>query len=271
MDIDRLAQVTARRLGESLMTMQERGDSLRSERRTGWLATESWAVAPDAPLPSLIDHTILKPEATGSDVERLCAEAVHHNFRAVCVNPAYVRTAAHVLREAEVRVAAVVGFPLGASRSLVKAIEAMDCIAQGAKEVDMVIHVGALKEGRWSEAFSDVGAVVDAVGGSALVKVILETALLTEEEKVIGSLLCQWAGADYVKTSTGFGPAGATVADVSLLRRVVGDRLGVKAAGGIKDAATARAMVVAGASRIGTSRGLAIAVDRTDRVIRNEG
>lgn len=259
MDIRRLAEAAAEGLGESVATLMAQGDLLRGQRHSGWLAAEPWLVDPQTGLASLIDHTILKPEATSCAVERLCAEAEQYGFRAVCVNPALVGDAARALQGTQVRVATVIGFPLGAATTLVKAVEATDCVARGARELDMVIHIGALKERRLRQVLGDIRAVAETAGSNALVKVILETGLLDDEEKVLGGLLCQWAGADYVKTSTGFGPSGATTHDVAMLRTVVKDRLGVKAAGGIRDAATARAMVVAGASRIGTSGGPAIA------------
>lgn len=204
-----------------------------------------------------IDHTLLKPEATPADVDRLCDEALEYGFAAVCVNPVWVRRAARKLRGSGVTVASVVGFPLGASTPQVKALEARRALRDGAREIDMVLNVGALKGGELDLVERDVRGVSDAcreVG--ALNKVILETAYLTDEEKVLASRLAKRAKAHYVKTSTGFGPAGATVFDVALMREAVGSELGVKAAGGIRSAEEAREMIAAGATRIGASAGI---------------
>lgn len=212
-----------------------------------------------ADLAAHIDHTLLKPEATPAQIDRLCAEAVQHGFAAVCVNPVWVRRAAERVRGTPVRVASVVGFPLGATPREVKAFETRRALRDGAREIDMVIAVGALKGGEWDLVERDVRAVSDAcheVG--ALAKVILETALLTDEEKVIGCRLAKAAKADYVKTSTGFSSAGATVFDVALMREAVGGEMGVKAAGGIKSAEDALSMLAAGATRIGASAGVAM-------------
>jgi deoxyribose-phosphate aldolase len=215
------------------------------------------AAALDAPaVARLIDHTLLKPEATPAQVRTLCREARDHGFAAVCVNPLWVRTCVHELRGTAVAVATVAGFPLGASVPEVKAAEAARAVEDGAREVDMVLSVGALKAGDHRLVERDVAAVVEACRpGGALVKVILEAALLADEEKARACAIAKLAGAAFVKTSTGFGPGGATADDVALMRRVVGPGVGVKAAGGIRDWAAARAMVDAGASRIGTSAG----------------
>ncbi len=207
----------------------------------------------------LIDHTLLKPEATPDQVRALCADARRHGFAAVCVNPVRVALAARELAGSAVAVASVAGFPLGASLPEVKSSEAARAIADGAREVDMVMDIGALKAGELVAVEADVRAVADAcrVTG-ALLKVIIEAALLTDEEKVRACAVARLAGAHFVKTSTGFGPGGASVADVALMRRTVGNGVGVKAAGGIRDWATARAMIAAGASRIGTSNGVKI-------------
>ncbi len=207
----------------------------------------------------MIDHTLLKPEATRAQIEALCAEAREHGFATVCVNPAWVRLCAELLRGFETRVCTVVGFPLGATLPEVKAYEAARTIADGATEVDMVMNVGALKSADYRGAERDVAAVVEAGRrGGALVKVILETALLTDDEKVRACVVAKAACADFVKTSTGFGPGGATVADVALMRRVVGPAMGVKAAGGVRDLKSAQAMIEAGADRIGASVGVKI-------------
>jgi deoxyribose-phosphate aldolase len=208
-------------------------------------------------LASLIDHTLLKPDAMPEAIERLCREAAEYGFASVCVNPGNVVRAARLLRGTRVNVCTVIGFPLGATTSLAKAFEARDAVAGGADELDMVLNVGALKAGDETLVSRDIRAVVEAADGR-VVKVILETGLLTEEEKVRACLLVKEAGAAFVKTSTGFGPGGATVEDVQLMRRTVGPDFGVKASGGIRDRETAERMVAAGAIRLGTSSGVGI-------------
>ena len=206
-----------------------------------------------------IDHTLLKPDAIREQIETLCAEAREHGFATVCVNPAWVRLCADRLRGSETRVCTVVGFPLGATLPEVKAYEAGRVVAEGACEVDMVINVGALKSGDYRLVERDIAGVVGTShGGGALVKVILETSLLSDDEKVKGCVLSQAAGADFVKTSTGFGPGGATAEDVALMRRVVGRDMGVKAAGGVRDLRSAQQLIEAGADRIGASVGVKI-------------
>lgn len=213
-----------------------------------------------AELAKIIDHTALRPETTEAQILQLCAEAREFGFGAVCVAPAWVALAVEQLANTRVKTVSVVGFPHGDTLSTVKAIEASQAIAGGAQELDMVIRVGALKSGKDQVVLQDIRTVVGAARQRAgtLVKVILETALLSESEKVLGCRLAAQGGADFVKTSTGFAAGGATVYDVSLLRRTVGDRLGVKAAGGIRDLATALAMVKAGASRLSCSSSVAI-------------
>ena len=207
----------------------------------------------------LIDHTLLKPDASQEQIAQLCYEARKYHFASVCVNPTHVKLAAQLLKGSDVDVCTVVGFPLGATPSTVKAYETQQAIRDGATEIDMVINIGALKSRDYQAVFEDIGAVVrTAHAGNALVKVIIEAALLTDEEKVIASQLAKAAGADFVKTSTGFGPGGATVADVALMRRVVGPAIGVKAAGGVRSYEDAQAMISAGATRIGASAGIAI-------------
>ncbi len=207
----------------------------------------------------LIDHTLLRPEATAAQVVQLCAEARHFGVAAVCVNPVHVALAAAKLRKSSVRVAAVVGFPLGASLSASKQFEARQAIRDGATELDMVLNIGALKAGNHKLVKDDIRAVTGpAHKARAKVKVILETVLLTDKEKVHACKLALAAGADFVKTCTGFGGGGATVADVALMRRVVGKRAGVKASGGIRTAADVMSMIGAGASRIGASASVAI-------------
>lgn len=212
-----------------------------------------------ADLARFIDHTLLRPDATPADIDRLCDEARQFGFPAVCVNPVWVRRAARNLRGTDVAVASVVGFPLGAHAPEIKAMETRRALRDGAREIDMVISIGVLKAGDYDFVHQDIARVSDAcceVG--ALNKVIIEAALLTDEEKVIACRLAQFAKADYVKTSTGFGPGGATVYDVALMRETVGPKMGIKAAGGIKTAAQAREMIAAGATRIGASAGVQI-------------
>ena len=208
---------------------------------------------------SLIDHTLLKADATRQEIERLCKEAREFGFATVCINPFWVPTAARLLRGSTVGVCTVVGFPLGATTSDVKNYETRRAIFDGATEVDMVINVGALKSGDLATVERDIAAVVGPCKDcGVLSKVIIEAALLTDEEKVTASALAKAAGADYVKTSTGFGPGGATVADVELMRRVVGPDVGVKAAGGVRDYEALKNLVSAGASRVGASAGVKI-------------
>jgi deoxyribose-phosphate aldolase len=211
-------------------------------------------------LVALIDHTLLKPDARRADIERLCDEARRHRFCSVCVNPNHVAQAATLLAGSRVKVCTVAGFPLGAHASEVKAFEARHAIEQGAGEVDMVIDVGALKGGEDGRVLEDIRQVVEACrAGGVLCKVIIEAALLTDDEKRRACELAGEAGADFVKTSTGFGPGGATVADVALMRRTVEARgLGVKAAGGIRSYADVLKMVDAGATRVGSSSGVKI-------------
>ena len=208
-------------------------------------------------LSAYIDHTNLKPEATTGDILKLCAEAARFGFAAVCINPCHVKTAVKALQGTAVKVCTVIGFPLGATTSAVKAFEAAEAVAAGATEVDMVLNIGALKERDEAYVAADIAAVVEAARGCT-VKVILETALLTAEEKVLACRLARQAGAHFVKTSTGFGPGGATVGDIRLLREAMGPDLGVKASGGVRTRQEAQEMIAAGATRIGTSAGVAI-------------
>jgi deoxyribose-phosphate aldolase len=206
-----------------------------------------------------IDHTLLKPEASRADIEKLCREAAEFRFATVCVNPFWVSLAARLLRGSGVGVCSVVGFPLGATTADVKQHETRRAIYDGATEIDMVINVGALKSGDLRTVERDIEAVVDPCRQCEVVsKVIIEAALLTDDEKVTACTLSKAAGADFVKTSTGFGPGGATAADVALMRRVVGADMGVKAAGGVRDLEGLKAMVAAGASRVGASAGVKI-------------
>jgi deoxyribose-phosphate aldolase len=209
---------------------------------------------------AMIDHTLLKPDATRGDIEKLCREAAEFHFATVCVNPAWVATATSLLRGSGVGVCSVVGFPLGATTADVKQYETRRAIYDGATEIDMVINIGALKSGDLRTVERDIEAVVDPCRQCGIVsKVIIEAALLTDEEKVTASTLSKAAGADFVKTSTGFASGGATAADVALMRRVVGAEMGVKAAGGVRDLEGLKAMVAAGATRVGASAGVKIA------------
>ncbi len=217
------------------------------------------AAAAEPSIAGLIDHTLLRPEATRSDVLQLCREARRHGFATVCVNPYWVPLAAGALRGTSVKVCTVAGFPLGASMTEVKCAEAEAAIRAGASEVDMVINIGALRSADYDTVKIDIQSVVEVCHrAGALVKVILETALLDHRQKVIACVLAKLAGADFVKTSTGFGPGGATVEDVALMRQVVGPEMGVKAAGGIRTLEQLRRMVAAGATRIGASASVRI-------------
>jgi deoxyribose-phosphate aldolase len=208
---------------------------------------------------SMIDHTLLKPDATRKDIQALCREAAEYGFASVCVNPTWVAECARLLRDTSVKVCSVVGFPLGASTADTKHYEARRAIFDGATEIDMVINVGALKSGDLRLVERDIEAVTAPCReGGAVSKVIIEAAFLSDDEKVAACNLAKAAGADFVKTSTGFGPGGATAADVALMRRVVGDEMGVKAAGGVRDLEGLKAMVAAGATRIGASAGVRI-------------
>ncbi|MFC3932750.1 deoxyribose-phosphate aldolase [Streptococcus dentapri] len=204
-----------------------------------------------------IDHTLLKPEASQEQIDKLIAEAKEYDFASVCLNPIWVSQAAQALKDSNVKVCTVIGFPLGATTSVVKAFETKDAIANGADELDMVINIGQLKSGNFDAVESDIRAVVEA-SGDKLVKVIIETCLLTDDEKVKACQLAVKAGADFVKTSTGFSTGGANLHDVKLMRQTVGDKVGVKAAGGARTREAAQAFIEAGATRIGTSSGLAI-------------
>ncbi len=208
---------------------------------------------------ALIDHTILKPEATAADVRRICAEAKQYNFASVCVNPYWTALVAGELAGSRVKVCSVVGFPLGANATAIKVVEAQTAIAAGAREIDMVMNVGELLGGHEEAVRSDIDQVAAAChAAGAILKVILETVLLNDDQKRAACALAQRAGADFVKTSTGFGPGGATVHDVELMRKAVGPTMGVKASGGIRTLDDVRAMVAAGATRIGASAGVKI-------------
>ena len=213
----------------------------------------------DKALAAIIDHTLLKPDAMHSEIEKLCAEARQYQFASVCINPSYVLLSAKLLSGTRVKVCTVIGFPLGATSTAAKVFEAEQAIRDGASEVDMVLNVGYLKSGDTKFVEEDIHAVADAAHRShAILKVILETCLLTDEEKRIACMLAKNAGADFVKTSTGFSKGGATVEDIALMRRTVGASMGVKASGGVRTQEQARALVAAGASRIGASASIKI-------------
>lgn len=208
-----------------------------------------------------VDHTLLKADAREEDIKRICREAKEHGFMSVCVNSCHAELVSRELSGSNVKTCCVVGFPLGAMATEAKAFEALLCVGKGAGEVDMVINIGAAKDGNWKLVEADIRAVVNAAheghpGKSALVKVIIETCLLTDEEKVKACEAAMRAGADYVKTSTGFSTGGATPEDVALMRSVVGGKLGVKASGGVRTPEDAEKMISAGASRLGTSNGV---------------
>mgnify|MGYP002555113716 FL=1 len=207
---------------------------------------------------SHVDHTLLKPEATAADIQALCREAKQYGFASVCVNTCYVKLASELLRGSGVKVCCTVGFPLGAMAPKAKAFEAAQAVADGAEEVDMVLWIGALRQGNTAAVQADIEGVVNACHPRAIVKVILETCLLTDAQIETACRLCVAAGADYVKTSTGFSTAGATAEHVALMKRAVGGRAKVKAAGGIRTYEDAKRMIDAGADRIGASAGIAI-------------
>ncbi|MBM4423401.1 MAG: deoxyribose-phosphate aldolase [Chloroflexi bacterium] len=219
-------------------------------------------IPPSRGIAAKIDHTLLKPEATPDQIAQLCYEARKHGFASVCVNPTHVRLCAQLLRGSPVKVCTVIGFPLGATPPEVKAFETQQAVDEGASEIDMVINIGAIKSRDYEHAARDVRSVVRAAHAKgAIVKVIIEAALLTDEEKIAACYICKEIGADFVKTSTGFGPGGATVADVALMRKVVGPGMGVKAAGGIRNFADAQKLIEAGATRIGASAGIRIVAE----------
>jgi deoxyribose-phosphate aldolase len=209
-------------------------------------------------LASYIDHTMLRADATPADIERLCGEAIEYGFHSVCVNPVYVQLAANKLAQSKIKTCSVIGFPLGATSTQAKVAEAAQAIRDGAQELDMVISIGLAKTGDWSAVVNDIAAVVEAARDKALVKVIIECCLLSDAEKVAACEAAVRASADFVKTSTGFSTGGATTGDVKLMRQTVGANLGVKASGGIKTRDDALRIIEAGATRLGTSNGIAI-------------
>jgi len=261
---DELVEIVTR---EVLSALAERSDicanpeQLRKVVANGADRVSFHGDAEDVPLDlaKFIDHTLLRPDATASEIDVMCDEALEFGFASVCINPTWVKRAAERLRGSDVKVCTVIGFPLGATPPEIKAMEARRTLRDGAREVDMVINVGALKSGNHALVLSDIEKVVDAAHeGGAIAKVILETALLTDEEKVIASSLAKKAKADFVKTSTGFGGGGATVYDVALMRETVGPGMGVKASGGVRTLEDAEDMIAAGATRIGASAGVLI-------------
>ena len=264
MNREDLVEVITREVLTSLSTrfdMAETGEKVREVVANGADRVAFHGEAADVPLDlaRYIDHTLLSPETTAADIDRLSSEAEQYGFASVCINPTWVKRAATNLRGTSVPVCTVIGFPLGATTTEVKAMEARKALRDGAREIDMVINVGALKSGDHELVLNDISKVVDAAHEvGAVCKVILETALLTDEEKVIASALSKRAKADFVKTSTGFGPGGATVYDVALMRETVGPEMGVKASGGVRTADDAEDMIAAGATRIGASAGVQI-------------
>jgi deoxyribose-phosphate aldolase len=261
---DEIVEIVTR---EVLKALAERADicatpeKLRSVVANGADRVSFHGDAQDVPLDlaRYIDHTLLKPDATQDEIDALCDEALEFGFASVCINPTWVKRSAEKLRGSSVKTCTVIGFPLGATTADVKALEARRALRDGAREVDMVINVGALKSGQNDVVRKDIEKVVDAAHeGGAIAKVILETALLTDEEKVIASALAKQAKADFVKTSTGFGGGGATVYDVALMRETVGPDMGVKASGGVRTLEDVEDMIAAGATRIGASAGVQI-------------
>jgi len=228
-----------------------------------WNECEGSMVMATTNIAALIDHTLLKPEATKQQIEALCQEAKEYQFASVCVNPTWVSTAAALLQGSGVMVCTVIGFPLGATTSETKAFETKNAIENGANEVDMVINIGALKDHNDELVEKDIRAVVDAAKGKAHTKVIIETILLTQEEKIRACELSLKAGADFVKTSTGFSTGGATVEDIALMRKTVGPDMGVKASGGVRSTEDVQKMIEAGATRIGASSSIAIVKGQT--------
>lgn len=212
----------------------------------------------DASYGKYCDHTVLKPETTRKTIEQFCNEAKEYGFASICCNPTHVRYVSSLLKGSGVKTCTVIGFPLGANTPFVKAMETRDAIANGAEEVDMVINIGALKDGDYDLVSQDIKAVVDAAAGQAIVKVIIETSALTDQEKIKACLLAKNAGTNFVKTSTGFGKGGATVEDITLMKKTVGDNIQVKASTGVNNREDADRMIKAGATRLGTSKGIII-------------
>jgi deoxyribose-phosphate aldolase len=264
LDRDQLIELITSEVLRALAGQGDRCDSPEGVRHVVGNGADRVAFHGDAAqvpidLAKYIDHTLLKADATADDIDKLCREAEQCHFASVCVNPAWVKRAATNLRGTGVPVCSVIGFPLGATTSEIKALEARRAIRDGAREIDMVINVGALKSGDHATVLADIQKVVDSAHeAGAIVKVIIETSLLTDEEKVVAAALAKQAKADFVKTSTGFSTGGATVYDVALLRETVGPRMGVKASGGVRTKSDVENMIAAGATRIGASAGVQI-------------
>ncbi|MBU9711971.1 deoxyribose-phosphate aldolase [Bacillus tamaricis] len=244
-------------------TTEEKGGGEKSNVVQGVSSPYQSALVTGAQIARMIDHTLLKPDSTKDQIITLCKDAIEYNFATVCVNPFWVSLAAKELAGSNVGITTVVGFPLGSTSTFTKISESRDALAAGATEIDMVINVGALKSGDYEVVKKDIEGVVLAVNGQAVVKVIIETGYLTEEEKKKACMLAKMAGADFVKTSTGFGPGCATPEDIKLMREAVGPDLGVKASACVRDLDTARKMIAAGATRIGASSGKEIVKGKT--------
>lgn len=258
MDIEKIvAEITERLIRES----QEKGEPAAPAQKGSY----------DASYAQYMDHTVLKPETQRSTVDKFCDEAIQYHFASVCINPTHVRHVAARLKGTGVKTCCVIGFPLGANTTFVKMVEAMEAVKNGAEEVDMVINIGALKDRDDTLVYEDIKAVVDAAHPNAIVKVIIETSALTDEEKVRACELAKRAGTDFVKTSTGFGSGGATVEDVRLMKRTVGEFIKVKASTGINDRAVCDKMLAAGAVRMGTSKGIKIVQGEAENACVNCG
>jgi deoxyribose-phosphate aldolase len=259
MEIEAIVEQITNKIMEQLTNKQELKDTKPSAPgNVTYKEGSSSTIITGPSVARMIDHTLLKPEASKEQIVKLCEEAKQYKFATVCVNPYWVSTAAQELKGTGVGVTTVVGFPLGATSTFVKIAETRDAIANGATEIDMVINIGALKSGDFETVKKDIEGVVLAAKGQAPVKVIIETGLLEVEEKKKACILAKMAGADFVKTSTGFGPGCATAEDIKLMREAVGPELGVKASACVRDLDTARKMIQAGATRIGASAGIAI-------------
>lgn len=252
-EIDRLVEKITKEAMDKI-TSKSQADEQKENAATQTASFNNQLIT-SSEIARMIDHTLLKPESTKEDIEKLCEEAAEFQFKTVCVNPYWVPTAAAVLKGSNVGITTVIGFPLGATSTFAKAAEARDAIAAGATEIDMVINIGAMKSGNYDAVRRDIEGVVSAANGQAVVKVIIETGFLTDEEKRKACMLANMARADFVKTSTGFGPGSATPEDIALMRETVGPKMGVKASGGIRDFDAARKVVAAGANRLGASSG----------------
>jgi deoxyribose-phosphate aldolase len=260
MEIEALVEQITNKIMEQLTNKQALNDvkPVKASGNITYKEGSSSSIITGPSVARMIDHTLLKPESTKEQIIKLCEEAKQYNFATVCVNPYWVQTAANELRGSKVGVTTVIGFPLGSTSTFVKIAETRDALANGATEIDMVMNIGALKSGDFDTVKKDIEGVVIAAKGHAPVKVIIETGLLEDEEKKKACILAKMAGADFVKTSTGFGPGCATEEDIKLMREAVGPEMGVKASACVRDLDTARKLVHAGATRIGASSGIAI-------------